>query len=366
MNIEHEDKAPAQVTRAILEQQALLFSLSPDAFVPACRFVLALLKYVEEAEEADKLLLGFLAAVLKDDNVELNEEKLEMYVPSQIVNSLLIILCRVTEVVSQNVTEKSFQLDLISFYLDACKKFGALKELASDYKWVESFSLKDEVKMETYKKLYALFKESMLLKEALDVVLKYFKLAAAHKTIDNALLKSVVLDCIRDLDYFDLLVFKDFEVDDVVLKGLVDQFLTGSMSSYTKFAESNKPWFEKNSLDMNAMLNKMKFYAICELFAANLRQKISFKQVSESISEKEENVEMWVIDATCLELVKGKINQEEKTIVVQNSSCREVTKNEWQKLSTFMDGLKNSVKNAQTQLEQAKQASTKEPEAVGQ
>jgi hypothetical protein len=117
---------------------------------------------------------------------------------------------------------------------------------------------------------------------------------------------------------------------------------------------------------MNAMLNKMKFYAICELFAANLRQKISFKQVSESISEKEENVEMWVVDAMCLDLVKGKINQEEKTIVVQNSSCREVTKNEWQKLSTFMDGLKNSVKNAQTQLEHAKQASTKGPEAVGQ
>jgi hypothetical protein len=92
----------------------------------------------------------------------------------------------------------------------------------------------------------------------------------------------------------------------------------------------------------------MRLLSICSL--ASEKGEIPFGDISDTLEVPEESVERWVVKAIAEGLMKGKIDQVKKSVVVERSVARKFGKEEWGRLRDTIGEWKVRVKKTEEEL----------------
>ncbi|GMH55714.1 hypothetical protein TrRE_jg2662 [Triparma retinervis] len=101
-------------------------------------------------------------------------------------------------------------------------------------------------------------------------------------------------------------------------------------------------------LDIEACEEAMRLLSICSL--ASEKGEIPFGDIARTLEVEEGGVERWVVKAIAGGLMKGKIDQVKKSVVVERSVVRKFGKEEWGRLRDTIGEWRNRVKTTAEEL----------------
>lgn len=127
---------------------------------------------------------------------------------------------------------------------------------------------------------------------------------------------------------------------------LLTIFVSEKLSAYTAFYEANKAFVDSLGLQHEQSMKKMRLLTFMQL--AENRKEITFEQVQKELQLTENEVEPFIIDGKCVKavfrpnrvvhavlktkLVRAKIDQLSKKILVSSTMHRTFGKPQWQQL----------------------------------
>jgi len=127
---------------------------------------------------------------------------------------------------------------------------------------------------------------------------------------------------------------------------LCDVFLTGSVTDLRSFHEKNTKLFKEHDLSFEDAMAKIRLLALASL--AHGKNELTLAMVAETLEEKEENVEPWVVRAISEGVVDGRIGQLNQKVFVKSAFQRTFEANEWDfldtKLTSWIDNLEQVIK----------------------
>ncbi|CAG8478162.1 10794_t:CDS:2 [Diversispora eburnea] len=207
--------------------------------------------------------------------------------------------------------------------------------------WVKEWSITTDQVRELYLTVSDKLKETGEVKRSHDFLLKY--LATYTSSDDVSAIKPVVRRAVVEaIQLPEILNFESLlELSAIQsLKGdehfeLLKVFLSGNLKEYKTFVETNPGVIEKLGLQNEDNIRKIRLLTLASLASEHVAHEITYQTIAKALEIEEEEVEMWTIDA--------KINQVRKTILVNRSTYRTFTKEQWQQLSSKLDGWRQSL-----------------------
>ncbi|RIB22426.1 hypothetical protein C2G38_2173976 [Gigaspora rosea] len=236
--------------------------------------------------------------------------------------------------------------------------------------WVKEWSISTEQVRELYLTVSNKLKEAGEIKRSHDFLLKY--LATYTSSDDLSVAKSAASRAVIEaIQLPEILSFEDLlELDTIqALKNeevfeLLKVFLSGNLKEYKQFVDTNPGAVEKLGLSNEDNTRKIRLLTLASLASEHVASEITYQTIAKALEIEEEEVEMWTIDGNFniakifvivfnltydnsavirAHLIEAKVNQVRKTILVNRSTYRTFTMNQWQQLSDKLDGWKQSL-----------------------
>ena len=135
-----------------------------------------------------------------------------------------------------------------------------------------------------------------------------------------------------------------------LIHDLLKIFVSERLESYVKFYEDHKEFVTGTlSLDHNANLTKMKLLTFMQL--AESKSVITFEEIQKQMKiEGEEEVERFVIELLRTKLVRAKLDQANKTVVVSSTMHRTFTEQHWNNLHTLLSNWRGNLHTIREQI----------------
>ncbi|KAL1916774.1 uncharacterized protein VTP21DRAFT_5478 [Calcarisporiella thermophila] len=127
------------------------------------------------------------------------------------------------------------------------------------------------------------------------------------------------------------------------LYALLKIFANGNLGDYKAWKQQNAGILEKHNLSDEDNVRKMRLLSLASLGSENLANEIKYDRIAQALEISEDEVEMWVIDVIRAGLIEAKLNQVAKTVVINRSMFRAFGKEQWQLLSSRLDGWRRSL-----------------------
>ncbi|KAI2629639.1 PCI-domain-containing protein [Hypoxylon sp. NC1633] len=137
---------------------------------------------------------------------------------------------------------------------------------------------------------------------------------------------------------------------------LLTIFLDKDLEDYNDFNEEHEGLIEKEHLDGDRLLRKIRLLSFVSLAVRTSSQEIPYDSIAKVLQIPLEEVEIWTIDVIRAGLVQGKLSQREKVFKVHGKVYRVFTMKQWRELAakclTWTEVLRNvQEKLAEGQLE---------------
>ena len=129
---------------------------------------------------------------------------------------------------------------------------------------------------------------------------------------------------------------------------LLDIYAEQDLEDFNDFNEEHEGWVEKEKLDFDRLLRKMRLLTFASVAASTSSREIEYKNIAKALQVPLEDVEMWAIDVIRAGLVEGKLSQQRQMFLVHKATYRVFGEKQWQELSTRVDLWRNTLRNVLT------------------
>jgi hypothetical protein len=195
-----------------------------------------------------------------------------------------------------NCSNSKNKLDLLNAILTVAKTEKELDTVSSILIQIDSWLDKCEVNTEEKSKVYLFIAEAGFDSNiTLEFTQKYLEIDPNQALARNAIKIALNLPSV--------LLFENIAVLDAVkdLKGellfeLLEIFSSKTLSEYNSFVKTNPKFLEKNGLEIEILLNKIRLLTLDSLAIVNVGKRIKYEVISKALGIPLEKVEYWVID----------------------------------------------------------------------
>jgi len=218
--------------------------------------------------------------------------------------------------------------------------------------WLKTWGSTAEQKRELFLTLRKLLNESGNSMEAYECLFKYlltFENADANtlnSSKDNA--REAIKDAINNESIFnfeELLKLNAIQnLSSEPCFELAKIFLAGNINDYDAFVKSHNNIINELSLNDEECRKKIRMLTLATVVGEEVPGRVNYSVVQEALNIPEEEVELYILDVIRAGLIDAKMNQLDKTIIVNRATPRQFTENEWKKLDTRIDEWKNNLK----------------------
>lgn len=126
---------------------------------------------------------------------------------------------------------------------------------------------------------------------------------------------------------------------------LLDIFAEQDLEDYKDFNDEHEGFIEKEGLDGDKLLRKMRLLTFASLAAQTTSRRIEYAAIARALQVPSEEVEMWTIDVIRAGLLEGKLSQQEQAFLVHKVTYRVFGTRQWQELATRLDSWRGTLAN---------------------
>jgi len=219
--------------------------------------------------------------------------------------------------------------------------------------WLRNWGSSVEQKRELFLTLRNLLNSSNHQMEAYECLFKYlntFENSDANTlntSKDNA--REAIKDAINNESIFnfeELLKLRAIQnLSSEPCFELAKIFLAGDINEYNNFISGHNNIINELSLNDEECRKKIRMLTLVTVVGQEIPGRVSYSVVQEALNIPEEEVELYILDVIRAGLIDAKMNQLDKTIIVNRATPRQFTENEWKKLDTRIDEWKSNLKN---------------------
>ncbi|KAK3699157.1 hypothetical protein QZH41_011878 [Actinostola sp. cb2023] len=212
--------------------------------------------------------------------------------------------------------------------------------------WLEMWGCDSDQKRHIYRLFYdALFNEN-LSEEASDVMIELLSTYTeenASTAKEDA--KSCIVSCLAKPNVLTL--------DNIIalrpvcaLRGepiyeLLEIFVSGHVQDYIKFYESNTDFVTSLGLSHENNLKKMRILTVMDIGVS--RHEISFHDLSNQLGMDVEHIEGFIIEAVQTSLVKARLDQMNKRVIINSVAPRNFVPHQWKGLHSRLLEWRNNL-----------------------
>jgi translation initiation factor 3 subunit M len=124
---------------------------------------------------------------------------------------------------------------------------------------------------------------------------------------------------------------------------LLEIFSEQDLEDYNDFKEEHEGWIEKEKLDNDKLMRKMRLLTFASLAASTPNREIPYANIARALQIPSEEVELWTIDVVRAKLVEGRLSQQQKVFLVHRTTYRVFGEKQWRELATRVDQFKSVV-----------------------
>jgi translation initiation factor 3 subunit M len=126
---------------------------------------------------------------------------------------------------------------------------------------------------------------------------------------------------------------------------LLDIFAEQDLEDYNDFNDEHEGFLEKEGLDADRLLRKMRLLTFASVAAQTTSRRIEYGTIAKALQVPSEDVEMWAIDVIRAGLVEGKLSQQDQVFLIHKVTYRVFGTRQWQELSTRLDSWRVTLTN---------------------
>ncbi|RIA89008.1 hypothetical protein C1645_773446 [Glomus cerebriforme] len=331
-----KDKKFEQVFQSFATSTSILLEAPEKEFEAIFNLLIAILKSASP-ETHPNLIKSSIKSLVKDQNDKAIQK---LKVLQNLYNTL--------EYTS------SLRYDVFLTILDIATKNDEIDALLPQLSrldiWVKEWAISTNQIRELYLTVSDRLKEAGELKLSHDFLLKHLAtytssddLSTAKSSATRAVIEAIQLPEI--LSFEDLLELHAIQClkNEEKLFDLLKVFLNGNLKEYKAYVDKNPGDVEKFGLSIEDNTRKIRLLTLASLASENVSREISYETIAKALEIEESEVEMWTIDVIRANLIEAKINQVKKTILVNRSTYRTFTMDQWEQLSSKLEGWKRSL-----------------------
>jgi len=126
---------------------------------------------------------------------------------------------------------------------------------------------------------------------------------------------------------------------------LLTIFVSDKLSSYTTFYNANKTFVDSLGLDHEQNLKKMRLLTFMQM--AETKKEIAFQSIQEELQISEDKVEEFIIDVLRTKLVRAKVDQVNKRVLVTSTMHRTFGRPQWLALREILTKWQKNLAHVQ-------------------
>ncbi|KAH8676055.1 hypothetical protein BX600DRAFT_432588 [Xylariales sp. PMI_506] len=226
--------------------------------------------------------------------------------------------------------------------------------------WVQQWDLDEEDERKLYESI------AEVASEAGDEETSYEYVLKAVRTFDDEDNKSeeaqrlslraikTAISSPTHFDFSDLLAISAISAlqdSQPVYYDLLTTFAEKDLEDYKQFDEEHEGWIEKEHLDAERLLRKMRLLTFASLAASETKSReIPYAKIASELQISENEIEMWTIDVIRAGLVEGKLSQRKQVFLVHRTWYRVFGEKQWRELSDRVDGWQTTLKEVAAAL----------------
>lgn len=138
-----------------------------------------------------------------------------------------------------------------------------------------------------------------------------------------------------------------------VYSQLLEIFSEQDLEDYNDFKEEHEGWIEKEKLDNEKLMRKIRLLTFASLAASTPNREIPYASIARALQIPSEEVELWTIDVVRAKLVEGRLSQQQKVFLVHRTTYRVFGEKQWRELATRVDQFKLVVDRLVTVVRKA-------------
>jgi len=247
--------------------------------------------------------------------------------------------------------ENSFLYDVFCSWTKVCNlSQNSIRHLPCDLskiaRWIELWGREESCSLNLYRLMYETQYNCGQYKKASEVMislLECFTNETASDARDDAVkcIQRSIMD--ENTFVFDhLLALAPIQaLQGELIHTLLGIFVGGSIQDYLKFHEENGNFMEENGLCHDDNIRKMRLLTLVDVIG-NQRE-LSFDDVMKGLEIDESQLEELVIDAIITKLIRGRIDEVNRTIIVSQACQRSFDDGDWNKLAACLSKCKNQL-----------------------
>ena len=246
---------------------------------------------------------------------------------------------------------------ILSRRLEVARKTGLESSLPLDInkleKWVDGWNLSDQEKKNLYLELWNTYRKSTNESVRSGLLIQLLKCHSASEASEVAeLSRQLIVLSIADPQLFIL----DHLLDIAPVAALRGEkifefliiFVKEKLSAFVQFYNSNKEFVDGLALDYAQCVHKMRLLTLTSL-AAEASQ-VSFTDLTLELDLQQDEVEVVIIEAIQLKLIRARINQLSRSLVVMSAVHRTFGEPQWRILRDRLSSLKQCIHTVKTSL----------------
>ncbi|KAI0382030.1 PCI-domain-containing protein [Hypomontagnella monticulosa] len=150
---------------------------------------------------------------------------------------------------------------------------------------------------------------------------------------------------------------------------LLTIFAEKDLEDYNDFNDEHEGFIEKEHLDGDKLLRKIRLLTFTSLAASTPSREIPYEEIAKALQIGPKEVELWTIDVIRAGLVEGKLSQQKQVFLVHKTLYRVFGEKQWREVglrlkswSTAINNLLTVLRNGQSDVEAARRRETEEIE----
>jgi len=168
--------------------------------------------------------------------------------------------------------------------------------------------------------------------------------------------KADAVKCIqRAIMNVDTFVFDDLlplvpikALEGELIHKLLTIFVSGNIRDYLKFHEENPAFMEENGLDDQRNRHKMRLLTLLDVIGD--QRELSYDPLMEAVGIEEDDIEELVIEARQTKLIRARIDEVNRRVIVSQACQRSFGEEDWHKLAFGFKKWKDQLLKVNEQL----------------
>lgn len=240
------------------------------------------------------------------------------------------------------VAGKAGMIDQITVSLDQVKS------------WITMWELDGEKARKVYRLLFDALTEDRQSEEATKVMVELLRTYSDENASE---VKDDAKNCIVSLLGRPNVLIMDFlltlppvaALQGELIYQLLNIFVSGRLFDYEEFYGKNKDFVDSCGLSHEKNLHKMRVLTFMSMGEA--KSEVSFDDLSKELNISFEEIEEFVIEALRSKLVRAKVDQVNKKVVISSGTHRTFGVNQWQELRSRLEDWRQSLLSVRSSMQ---------------